>query len=678
MRTKLSILLGAVSLLPLALIAYLDITQTRARLRADSEALLAARAEQLAMELEIFELGYARAAAKLARLPDVHAFLTASKNPELRSILALEASVDPQVRGAAILDASGVVRLASEPAIEALDLSIRAAVREALRGAPAISEVYVAEPEVDAVPTIAFLHPVRDGERVVGVAALWIRASALWALMRMANESAGTGSFALLVDARGILVGRSDREEIEFHPTTALDPAIVEALVSEQRFGPKTRAVLSEVRALPEEHLRAARPVAHSKATVFFVAPEQVLLSSIGRVTRERAALAGGIALAVFLMGSVYLAQLIVDPRRTPERRAPKKLEDSRSMLAAIIDSSEDAIAGLSLDGAIISWNRGAEQIFGFAAEEVLGRSITVLGHPSGALAPHTARDVVRRRKDGSPIAVSIALSPVRDASGATIGASMIARDITERRFAEERVARAKERAESAIRELESFGDSVAHDLRAPLRGMNGFAQILLDEHAAQLDDAGRDALQEILLNAKKMHTLLDALLSLSRVSRSEVERERCSLSEIVEAEAKLLCEGQPSRCVDFRVEGELYAEVDPVLARVALHNLLSNAWKFTAHRKQAVIELGAVKRNGLRLFFLRDNGAGFDMTFAHKLFTPFQRLHTIDEFPGTGIGLATVQRIVQRHGGLVWAEGAVDRGATFYFTFDRTPGSAT
>jgi signal transduction histidine kinase len=223
-----------------------------------------------------------------------------------------------------------------------------------------------------------------------------------------------------------------------------------------------------------------------------------------------------------------------------------------------------------------------------------------------------------------------------------------------------------------ANQELEAFSYSVAHDLRAPLRGMSGFAQILLDDYAPKFDDEGRDCVNEILSNAQRMGHLIDALLSLSRVSRTELRPESIDVSALANSVAADLARGEPERAVEVDVQPGLSATMDQSLARTLLTNLLSNAWKFTTRVAKARIEVGASAGDGA--FFVRDNGAGFDKQFANKLFAPFQRLHTAREFPGTGIGLATVQRIVHRHGGRVWAEGSVNSGATFYF---RLPANA-
>jgi PAS domain S-box-containing protein len=357
-----------------------------------------------------------------------------------------------------------------------------------------------------------------------------------------------------------------------------------------------------------------------------------------------------------------------------------RNAEQQSARLAAIVDSSDDAIVGKTLDGAITSWNEGAHRMFGYTADEITGKSIGLIIPPGWESEERTilesiARgevrhfDTVRRRKDGRDIHVSITSSPMRNAAGDVVGISKVARDITQRRQAEEALARAKDAAEAASRELEAFSYSVAHDLRAPLRGMNGFAEVLLEDYADKLDADGRDCLQEIHDNAQKMGDLIDALLSLSRVTRNDWSPERVDLSALCRATAAQYAAADPQRKVNVVVQDHLEADMDLALARTLFDNLVGNAWKFTANRPCARIEFGALDMDGGRTLFLRDDGAGFEEAHARKLFAPFQRLHTIAEFPGTGIGLATVQRIVHRHGGRVWAEGKVGEGAVFYFT---------
>jgi signal transduction histidine kinase len=223
--------------------------------------------------------------------------------------------------------------------------------------------------------------------------------------------------------------------------------------------------------------------------------------------------------------------------------------------------------------------------------------------------------------------------------------------------------------AESAHRELEAFSYSVAHDLRAPLRSLDGFAHILLQDYAEKLDDDGRQFLQYIRASAQRMAQLIDDLLNLSRVTRGEFQREHVDLSDIARVAATCLQKAEPARNVDFVIADGLADEGDVRLLAIVLENLIGNAWKYSSKRDDARIEVGTTASNGPRTYFVRDNGAGFDMAHADKLFGVFQRLHSESEFEGTGIGLATVQRIIHRHGGHIWAEGKVNQGATFFFT---------
>jgi len=240
------------------------------------------------------------------------------------------------------------------------------------------------------------------------------------------------------------------------------------------------------------------------------------------------------------------------------------------------------------------------------------------------------------------------------------------------RRLNEELEQRVDERThllEAANKELESFSYSVSHDLRAPLRSIDGFSQILLRKFSDRLDDSGKDYLNRVSRASQRMGELIDDLLKLSRVSRADLKKQAIDLGRIASDAVQELRERQPARRVDFALQGKVIAEADGRLMRVALDNLLGNAWKFTGSQEKPRIEFGLLEEEGKTIYYVRDNGAGFDMQYAHKLFGPFQRLHKEEEFEGSGIGLATVQRIVSRHGGKVWAEGTVGKGAAFYFT---------
>ena len=237
----------------------------------------------------------------------------------------------------------------------------------------------------------------------------------------------------------------------------------------------------------------------------------------------------------------------------------------------------------------------------------------------------------------------------------------------------EERAQRLRDSSiqlEEAFRELEAFSYSVSHDLRAPLRGISGFSRALLEDCGDRLDEVGRQHLARVLAATKRLEQLIDDLLRLSRVTRASLHRARVDLTGLAhEVVADLRQGAQAEREAEIVVQGGMTVLGDAPLLRLALENLIGNAVKFSGKREKPRIELGCATQDGQCIYFVRDNGAGFDMAYADKLFSPFQRLHRASEFPGTGIGLATVQRIVQRHGGRIWAESAVDVGSTFYFT---------
>jgi light-regulated signal transduction histidine kinase (bacteriophytochrome) len=307
-----------------------------------------------------------------------------------------------------------------------------------------------------------------------------------------------------------------------------------------------------------------------------------------------------------------------------------------------------------------------------------------------------------------------ISTTPMFNEKGKMTGSVHVARDITGRKAAEDEILKLNEelkhnvlQLELANRELEAFSYSVSHDLRAPLRSIDGFSQQILEDYFDKLDEAGKDSLLRIRAAGRRMGLLIDGLLNLSQVSRSEMRRGKVDLSELTKYIADDLKRVKPDRSIEFVISENLEAEGDERLLYVVLQNLLGNAWKFTERRVKARIEIGTLKllkaecgpwnnecgtsnpgpginecemkESGSRqpasgkdketVYYVRDNGVGFDMAYAEKLFNPFQRLHSAGEYPGTGIGLATVQRIIQRHGGRIWAEGDVDRGAVFYFT---------
>ncbi len=352
------------------------------------------------------------------------------------------------------------------------------------------------------------------------------------------------------------------------------------------------------------------------------------------------------------------------------------------STFRAVAETVTDAVVSADSQGLITYVNKGGEQLFGWEASQLAGRPLTVLmperyrdenrrllraASTELAIGSQNVLELVALHKNGREFPVELSLARWDDPTGRFYTA--IIRDITERRRRDEELHAINAQLELTNQELETFSYSVSHDLRAPVRSIDGFSAILEQDYGDRLDDRGRDCLTRVRAAAHRMYTLIDALLLLSRVTREEMRRDVVDLSAVARSVATELHRMQPDRNVDFVIPPGIIAIGDGSLIRIMFENLLGNAWKFTSRQPTARIEFSATSQDGVSVYSVRDNGAGFDMTYGDKLFGAFQRLHTNEEFPGTGIGLATVHRIVRRHGGTVRAEGEVDKGATFYFT---------
>jgi PAS domain S-box-containing protein len=373
-------------------------------------------------------------------------------------------------------------------------------------------------------------------------------------------------------------------------------------------------------------------------------------------------------------------------------KRAEETLRASEERFRILVENVKDyAIFGLDPLGRILSWNAGAEAISGYRAEEIVGQQHSRLypqeaidrGWPEEELEKAAADgrfedEGWRMRKDGSRFWSNVTITALRDASGELIGFSKVSRDLTERKRAEEKLAAFNEQLQrtnheltAANKELEAFSYSVSHDLRAPLRAMDGFSQILLEEYSAALPAEAQEYLRDVRENTRCMGQLVDDLLALARLGRQPLHTERTEPELIVRRCLGELQKECPGRRAEI-VVGQLPAcSADPGLLKQVWINLLSNALKYTSRREAARVEIGGEQSNstGPPIYFVKDNGIGFDMRYADKLFGVFQRLHAADEYEGTGVGLAIVQRIIQRHGGRIWAEAQPDRGATFFFT---------
>jgi PAS domain S-box-containing protein len=374
-------------------------------------------------------------------------------------------------------------------------------------------------------------------------------------------------------------------------------------------------------------------------------------------------------------------------------QRAEAEQLRERALLRSLIDLLPDFIYVKDPDSRFLVANVACARYMGAASpDEILGHDDTEF-YPAEVAAQFRADEL--QTIHGEPVIdkeetitgldgiVRIVLTtkiPLRGPDGEVVGLVGTGRDISERKRAEKQIRQLNEELEirvvertaeleAANRELEAFSYSVSHDLRAPLRAVDGFSELLLEEHGPDLNEEARDYLRRVRAASQRMGQLIDAMLQLARVTRGEMHREPVDLSALARSISAELQESAPDRAVEWIIAPGQGARGDPRLLRALLENLLGNAWKYTGKRERACIEFGAIQRGGSREWFVRDNGVGFDMEYASHLFAPFRRLHTEREFEGVGIGLATVQRIVARHGGTIRAEAEPDQGAAFYFT---------
>jgi PAS domain S-box-containing protein len=378
-----------------------------------------------------------------------------------------------------------------------------------------------------------------------------------------------------------------------------------------------------------------------------------------------------------------------------------KQAERAMVHLAAIVMSSEDAIISKDLQGIVTSWNGAAERLFGYTAEEMIGQPVSRLipadlQDEEPAILERIRRgesidqyETIRVRKDGTAFPISLTVSPLIDLHGKIIGASKIARNITEQKRVEEEL-RERDRTLTMVndalkkqagalaevnKELEGFSYSVSHDLRAPLRTIDAFSRIVEEEHGPRLDDEGRRSLAIIRKAVGQAGELIDDLLEFSKLGRQGMTFRLVKMADLAREAADDLKIMQEGRQIELTIGDLPSCQGDRRFLKLVWMNLLTNAFKYTKNRKETRIEVGWVPDDASPesvVYYVKDNGIGFNMTYAHKLFGVFQRLHRKEDFDGNGVGLAVVQRIVQRHNGQVWAEGKVDEGATFFVSLRR------
>jgi PAS domain S-box-containing protein len=374
----------------------------------------------------------------------------------------------------------------------------------------------------------------------------------------------------------------------------------------------------------------------------------------------------------------------------TARRRALDAARREEHFSAALVRSMPGVFFLLDSKGLLRRWNENLQTITAGTSTSLIGKPVLDFFPASAharlrrearrALTQRTASFEAELLSGGVPLVHAFSLYRIDlDGLPHLLGTGL---DIRAQKEAEQSMVALNQRLETrvkertaelltAMRELESFSYSVSHDLAAPLRGIDGFSRMIEEDYADKLDDRGRDYLQRIRLATQRMHRLIDDLLGLARITRNEMHRQVVDVSALAQDVAAELTRGEPARQVEFIIGEGLRVYADASLFRIAIDNLLRNAWKFTGRHPAARIEVGCLKRGRELMYFVRDDGAGFDMRYANKLFGPFQRLHSVGEFSGSGIGLAIVHRIVQRHGGRIWAEAEVERGACFYFTLE-------
>ncbi len=397
--------------------------------------------------------------------------------------------------------------------------------------------------------------------------------------------------------------------------------------------------------------------------------------------------------------GEIY-AMAGISTDITERRQFEQLLRESEERLRLLVENVKDyAIIMLDATGRVISWNGGAEQIKGYRAEEILGRhfsrfyppDVAVSGFPEQQLAQAEAEgrsenEGWRVRKDGSQFWARVVITAIRNASGRLLGFAKVTGDLTERKMAEQMLKQLNESLRQQAnelamtnRELEAFSYSVSHDLRSPLRHIDGFVDLLKKQTQEKLDDRSRRYLGIIADSAREMGCLIDDLLVFSRMGRAEMRHTRVASNSLLEEAVAATKNDVQDREIIWKIGPLPEVQADPAMLRQVWMNLIGNAVKYTRTRTPAEIEVGCQDgSNGELVFFVRDNGVGFDMQYVHKLFGVFQRLHRADEFEGTGIGLANVRRIVSRHGGRTWAEGKINDGATFFFSMPKTQHSTT
>ena len=571
----------------------------------------------------------------------------------------------PFIDRVTLSDPSGIQRADTPALLGAVGLDISK--RDWFQGARESSTAYISDIFKRTVQprynVVALSVPVRgDRGRLVGVLMFQIRLATFFDWSR--DMEVGPSGYAFFVDRKGHPAGHPRyKDALASLESLAQEPGVREALAGR-------RGV--EVVSAPGAD---ARLIAYESVQRFgwSVVAEQPTAQAFAARNQEFAMLAAiyGLFLALEIALGLALMRLINRYRSTSQ--ALHRSEERFRLLTSGV--KDYAIVALSPEGYVLGWNEGAERIKGYREDEIIGKHMSVFYTEESVREDLPAR-LLRRaiedgrvedegwrlRKDGSRFWADVIITPMKDRAGTVVGFSKVTRDLTERK-------RADEELRALNKELEAFSYTIAHDLRAPLRAIEGFSKIVEEEYAASLDAEGRRLLNVVRGNARQMAALIDDLLKFARFGRQTLEKRDVDMETIAKAAFETAKHGYAERPIDFRLSPLPKARGDSALLREVFINLFANAIKYSSKKSRSVIETAARTENGETIYVIKDNGAGFDMRYVAKLFGVFQRLHRPDEFEGTGVGLAIVDKIISRHGGRVWAEAKEGEGATFSFS---------